>query len=76
MELQSPLAAEKDIHLEGDIPPDLPLVWADAVLIERVLQNLVGNAIKFTPSGGVIGVTTRIEAKEQDRLPRGEYPRT
>lgn len=35
------------------------VVWADPKLIERIFDNLVGNAIKFTPSDGVITVTAQ-----------------
>ncbi len=56
---QSPLADEKDLHLENDVPVTLPDVWADKDLIERVLQNLIHNAIKFTPSGGTIRVSAQ-----------------
>jgi signal transduction histidine kinase len=64
LRLQSPLSAAKKLRLDTDIPPTLPLAWADAELIERVLQNLVGNAIKFTPAGGVITVAARHLAGE------------
>jgi PAS domain S-box-containing protein len=56
---QAPLAADKGLRLESDVPPTLPPAWVDAELIGRVLQNLAGNAIKFTPAGGVI----RLEVK-------------
>ncbi len=65
---QLPLATEKSLHLENDVPADLPLAWADAGLIKRVLQNLVGNAVKFTPAGGVIRVTASADASDQSRL--------
>jgi len=38
------------------LPPDLPLVKFDAVLIERVLCNLVENAAKYTPNGARIEI--------------------
>lgn len=58
--LQGPLASDKQIQLISDLPATLPPVWADVAIIERVLQNLVGNAIKFTPAGGVIRVRARV----------------
>jgi len=58
--LQGPLAGDKQVQLVNDLPATLPLVWADADIIERVLQNLVGNAIKFTPAGGVVRVSARV----------------
>jgi len=61
LDSQLPLAADKSLHLESDIPSTLPPVWADAGLIERVLQNLIGNSIKFTPTGGVVRVMARAE---------------
>jgi signal transduction histidine kinase len=57
LRMQSPLAVTKNLQLENKMPPDLPLAWADAELVGRVLQNLVGNAVKFTPAGGVVRVT-------------------
>jgi signal transduction histidine kinase len=59
---QSPLAVSKGLSLESDAPPTLPPAWVDAELIGRVLQNLVGNAIKFTPSGGVIRLGVKSDA--------------
>jgi signal transduction histidine kinase len=63
---QAPLIAEKDLRLESDLPPELPPAWADVGLIGRVLQNLVGNAVKFTPSGGLLKVAVRQSGGEQE----------
>ena len=45
--------------LAADIPPGLPAVLADLGLVERVLTNLLDNAIRHTPEGGRITVTLR-----------------
>lgn len=45
--------------LELDLPEDLPLVELDAVLIERVLCNLIENAAKHTPAGSHIEIRAR-----------------
>ena len=45
-----------------DLPDDLPLLRADAVLMERVLCNLLDNAAAHTPPGGRITVTVRCTA--------------
>lgn len=43
------------------LPPDMPLVEFDAVLMERVVCNLLENAIKYSPSGTPIEVRTFVE---------------
>jgi PAS domain S-box-containing protein len=65
---QSPLTAEKGLRLESDVPSTLPPAWADEALLRRVLENLIGNAIKFTPSGGVIRVSAEVTPSERPRL--------
>jgi PAS domain S-box-containing protein len=50
------LAADKGLALMTDMPPDLPPVRGDAALLGRVMANLLGNAIKYTPSGGQVTV--------------------
>lgn len=54
-----PKAEEEDVELEADTSLDLPAVRGDIGLIERLLSNLVDNALENTPSGG--RVTIRIE---------------
>lgn len=50
------LAEDKEMTLENRLPADLPAVLADRDLIQRVLVNLVDNALKFTPDGGRVWV--------------------
>jgi len=52
-ELYTPAAQLKSINLRTSTSPEL-LCWADMGLLSTVLRNLVGNALKFTPTGGTV----------------------
>ena len=54
-----PAAREKQIALNVLLPDQTPRVLADAVLLERVLTNLITNAIRYTEPGGKIEVTVK-----------------
>jgi signal transduction histidine kinase len=54
-----PLASAKGIHVELTARRDLPAVAADRPRVVQVFSNLLGNAIQFTPEGGVIHVDMR-----------------
>jgi len=54
-----------DHHIAVDLPPNLPMPMADAVLLEQVLFNLIDNAAKYTPSGSTI---TLYGGTELDRV--------
>ncbi len=53
------IAEKKGITLRCVVPRDLPLVYADIALIDRVIQNLMDNAVKFTPHGGTVTIALR-----------------
>ncbi|HEB58611.1 MAG TPA: HAMP domain-containing sensor histidine kinase [Gammaproteobacteria bacterium] len=50
-------AREKGLELHMEIPPQPAFVSADIGLIQRVLENLIENAIKYTPAGGHVAVS-------------------
>jgi signal transduction histidine kinase len=52
------LAQKKKLHIKLDLMHSLPPVIGDVSLIERVLQNLIDNALKYTPEGGEILIRT------------------
>ena len=52
------LARKKGVLIQSVISNNIDLVNADIALIERVLQNLIDNALKFTPEGGTITIKT------------------
>ncbi|KGG93829.1 MULTISPECIES: sensor histidine kinase [Comamonas] len=59
------LAAEsRHIALQADLAPQLPAVRADLGMIERVLSNLLDNALRYTPEGGVIRIAIRAVGQE------------
>jgi signal transduction histidine kinase len=59
LELFEPIAARKSVHLRREIPRHLPPVRCDRGRMTQVLSNLVGNAVKFAPEGGVVSVRAR-----------------
>ncbi|HVO26537.1 MAG TPA: histidine kinase N-terminal 7TM domain-containing protein [Candidatus Margulisiibacteriota bacterium] len=65
VQLQHPLAAEKQLRLESEVPQDLPVLFVDARLIVRVLHNLIDNAIKFTPNGGAIHISAQLAPSQR-----------
>ncbi|MHB1333470.1 MAG: sensor histidine kinase [Sulfuriferula sp.] len=50
----TPAAETRGVHIECAYPEALPLVAADAALIERAIANLMENALRHTPVGGTI----------------------
>ena len=53
------LAKQKNISLKLDMQQGTPLVFADISLVERAVQNLMDNALKFTPENGEVIVSIR-----------------
>jgi signal transduction histidine kinase len=75
-------AEQQGIRIVVDAMPDVPFAEADIGMIERVLDNLIDNALQHTPQGGVIQITVadkggQITVRVQDSgtgIPENELP--
>ena len=56
VEAQRPAISAASLELTLDAPETLPEVWADRNRVLQMFENLIGNAVKFTPAGGQISV--------------------
>jgi signal transduction histidine kinase/CHASE3 domain sensor protein len=59
VEAVRPRARSAQLSMSIDVAPDVPALEADTVQLERVLSNLLVNAVKFTPTGGSIEISIR-----------------
>lgn len=62
------------VHLKSEIPARLPLVSADPRRIEQILVNLIDNAVRFSPDGGVITVGAEGGAGDVRLMVRDQGP--
>jgi 2-iminoacetate synthase len=58
----------KRLTFEVDLPEDLPEVKGDQEMIGQMLENLISNAIKYTPEGGRVGMTAWLGTAETVRI--------
>lgn len=57
------IAEQKQINLQLDNPEENTMVFADVSLVERALQNLIENAIKYTPPKGKVTLSLHKKGK-------------
>ncbi len=59
-----PMAASKEVTLNLDLQSETAEAFADRAYLERVITNLISNAIKFTPSGGELTVHVSVDGDQ------------
>ncbi len=59
-----PMAAEKHLEMQFELPPKFPILHADRDKVCLALHNLVGNAIKYTPENGQVRVKVEVRDGE------------
>jgi signal transduction histidine kinase len=64
VDLYQYVAEEKKIAVHNDLPGSPVLVSVDRTRMRQALANLLDNAIKYTPDGGQVTITVRIEATQ------------
>ncbi len=64
VETATPVAATRDVRVRLAESTDAIRVWGDPVRLGQAVDNLVSNAVKFTPSGGRVAVTLGIGGGE------------
>ena len=60
----APLAKTKNVTLSNLSAPDLPLIHVDPERIEQTLFNLLENAVRHTPAGGVISIQSSVSINQ------------
>jgi two-component system phosphate regulon sensor histidine kinase PhoR len=56
--------AEKGDHLQINLPPSFPPILANPVQMRQMVDNLMDNALKYTPAGGTISVEGHVEQNQ------------
>jgi signal transduction histidine kinase len=80
----APLAwGQRRVEVHADVAPDLPPASADAHRLEQIVSNLLGNAVRHTPPGGLVAAvvvgepeTVRVEVRDTgEGIPPEDLPR-
>ncbi len=66
----APLARRFSVGFRTRVESDVPLVSGDVEKTQRILENLLGNAVKFTPDGGQVALRVSYDRESGDVLMR------
>jgi signal transduction histidine kinase len=60
-EMMGPLFNMHKVHLEINLPPDLPPLQADPIILQRIIENLLDNAVKYSPANESIFINAALK---------------
>ena len=66
------VAKDNEVTIRVEIASDFPRIYADAIRMHHVMRNLLNNALRFTPQGGVIVISARVNATSPESATNGE----
>jgi signal transduction histidine kinase len=62
------MAEVRGVRISLQVPPDLPQVFADEQRLRQILGNLIHNAVKFTPRGGIVELSAGTDGENMLRI--------
>jgi len=61
-------ADKKSIRLRSEVPKGIGCIYADREKVERILINLIGNSLKFTPESGEVSVSAKVSGEPGNHI--------
>jgi signal transduction histidine kinase len=66
------VAMDNEVTIRVEIASDFPRIYADAIRMHHVMRNLLNNALRFTPQGGVIVISAHVNDTPPESATNGE----
>jgi PAS domain S-box-containing protein len=64
LEMSEKMVSDKQLHLQLELPEDIPPIRGNPVRLRQMADNLLGNAIKYTPEGGTVGIELEAQSEQ------------